>query len=59
MKNTYQKGNADLGLVLIVIAVLFLIWLLGGGQNRKEATEGPFITPLTDQTNPGKIYGNQ
>ena len=57
MKHNYQKGNADLGLVIIVLAVLFFIWLLAGGENHKETKEGPFIIPLSDPENPGKTYG--
>jgi hypothetical protein len=40
---------------LFVLAI-FIIWVLTGGI-KKKTEEKPFITPLSDQVNPGMKYG--
>jgi hypothetical protein len=54
-KNT-QKGDSELGFILVVLLIIFLIWLAMGGQNRPESRGGKYIVPLTDQNNPGATY---
>ena len=41
MKNKIlkNKGASDLGLLLIVIVVLFLLWIFTGGPNRPETSQ--------------------
>jgi hypothetical protein len=41
MKNKIlkNKGSSDLGLLLIVILVLFLLWIFTGGPNRPETKQ--------------------
>ncbi len=44
-------------LVLIVVLIfLFLIWFLGGGPERYESRQGPFLNPPAPLDN-GAIYG--
>lgn len=46
-----NKGASDLGLLIIVIAVLFLLWLFTGGQDRPETQEGLFMkSPIENYT---------
>lgn len=41
MKNKIlkNKGASDLGLLVIVIVVLFLLWIFTGGPNRPETNQ--------------------
>lgn len=50
-----QKGDSELGFIIIVLALIFLIWLALGGKNRPE-TQGKYIVPLNDPNNPGTRY---
>lgn len=50
-------GEIPFGLeVLLFVLAIFVIWVLVGGA-KKEVEEKPFITPLSDQVNPGTKYG--
>lgn len=56
-KSHHSKGEMSFGLeIFLFIVVIFIIWVLVGGA-KKPTEEKPFITPLTDQVNPGKTYG--
>ena len=53
----YNGGEISFGLeVLLFVVVIFIIWILMGGA-KKPVEEKPFITPLSDQINPGTKYG--
>ena len=52
----YNKGTSDLGLIIIVLVVLFLLWLVTGGKNHPEATSGPTLT--SPYVNPVPIQPN-
>lgn len=43
-------------MILIFIVVLFVIWVLTGGQN-SNTKDKPFITPGNDQSAPLAPYG--
>lgn len=50
-------GEIPFGLeVLLFVLAIFIIWILAGGA-KKQVEEKPFITPLSDQVNPGMKYG--
>lgn len=50
-------GEISFGLeVLLFVIAIFIIWILVGGA-RKPVEQKPFITPLTDPSNPGIKYG--
>lgn len=52
-----HSGGISFGLeILLFVIVIFVLWVLTGGP-KKQVEEKPFITPLTDQVNPGKTYG--
>lgn len=54
--HTKHKGGIPFGLeVLLFVLAIFVIWVLTGGKKQPE--DKPFITPLTDQINPGTKYG--
>ena len=56
-KSHHSKGEMSFGLeVLLFIVVIFIIWIFAGGA-KKPVEQKPFITPLTDQVNPGTKYG--
>lgn len=55
MKNL-KSGNGELGFILVVLLIIFLIWLALGGSNREEAQGGKYIVPLNDPYNPGATY---
>jgi hypothetical protein len=50
MKNKIlkNKGASDLGLLVIVIFVLFLMWLFTGGPSRPESEQGLFMKSPID-----------
>ena len=55
--NYYSGGEISFGLeVLLFVVAVFIIWILMGGA-KKQVEEKPFITPLSDQVNPGMKYG--
>lgn len=41
--------------IIFFLIVLFIVWLLTGGQNHEEAQK-PFIKPVTDPIDPGGVY---
>lgn len=50
-------GEIPFGLeVLLFVIAIFVIWIFMGGA-KKPAEQRPFITPLSDQINPGMKYG--
>ncbi|MCC6323328.1 hypothetical protein IT400_00895 [Candidatus Nomurabacteria bacterium] len=51
-----QKGESELGFIVVVLIIIFLIWIALGGRNRPESQDGKFIVPLNDQNNPGATY---
>lgn len=56
-KINYQKGEMDfLVMILLFILVVFVIWVLTGGQ-KNESAKKPFITPGNDQNSPLRVYG--
>ena len=53
----YNGGEISFGLEIILFVLgIFIIWILMGGA-KKPPEEKPFITPLSDQVNPGMKYG--
>ena len=58
-KNKFNGGEISFGMeVLLFLLVVFIIWVLAGGPAKsKQEKPKPFITPLTDEVNPGKTYG--
>jgi hypothetical protein len=53
----HKKGGISFGFeVLLFVLAIFVIWVLMGGA-KKTTEEKPFITPLSDQINPGMKYG--
>lgn len=50
-KNLKNKGSSDLGLLLIVILVLFLLWIFTGGVNRPETQGDLFMKNPIDNLN--------
>ena len=54
-RNT-QNGDSELGFILVVIIIIFLIWLAIGGSTRQESQDGRYIVPLNDTNNPGAFY---
>lgn len=55
--NYYSGGEISFGLeVLLFVIAIFVIWIFMGGA-KKPAEQKPFITPLSDQINPGMKYG--
>jgi len=55
--NSYNRGEISFGLeILIFVVIIFIIWVLMGGARKAPETK-PFITPLSDQVNPGMKYG--
>lgn len=51
-----NSGEISFGLeVLLFVLGVFIIWVLMGGA--KKPADKPFIKPMTDQTNPGAVYG--
>ena len=51
-------GEMHFGLeVLLFVVGIFILWVLAGGAKKPPEEQKPFITPLTDPTNPGEIYG--
>jgi len=56
-KKKHNGGEMQFGLeILLFLVVIFILWVLMGGA-KKKVDEKPFITPLTDQVNPGRTYG--
>ena len=54
----FQKGNGEIGFILVVIILVFLVWLALGGKDRSTPQDqGPYIVPLTEE-NGGQSYGN-
>lgn len=51
-----QKGDSEIGFIIIVLIIVFLIWLALGGKNRPDAQGGKYIIPLNDPDNPGATY---
>ncbi len=51
-----QKGDSELGFIIIVLILIFLIWFALGGKNSSNSQGGKYIVPLTDQYNPGATY---
>jgi len=50
-------GEMDfLVMILLFIVVIFIIWVMTGGQNN-ESSDKPFITPGNDQEAPLRVYG--
>jgi len=55
--SNHSGGEMHFGLeVLLFVVAVFIIWILMGGA-KKPPEEKPFITPLSDQVNPGMKYG--
>lgn len=55
-KSHHKGGEMAFGLeVLLFVLAVFVIWVLTGG-NKKQEEPKPFITPLTDEVNPGRTY---
>lgn len=55
--NNYHGGEMSFGLeVILFVLAIFIIWILAGGA-KKPIEQKPFITPLSDQVNPGMKYG--
>ena len=53
----HNGGEISFGLeVLLFVVVIFIIWIFMGGA-KKKVEEKPFITPLSNQVNPGMKYG--
>ncbi|MEY2671921.1 MAG: hypothetical protein RL687_338 [Candidatus Parcubacteria bacterium] len=50
-KNLKNKGSSDLGLLLIVIFVLFLLWIFTGGANRPETQGDLFMKNPIEKLN--------
>ncbi|MDQ5971357.1 MAG: hypothetical protein QG566_303 [Patescibacteria group bacterium] len=50
-----QKGESELGFIIVVLIIIFLIWVALGGRNRPE-TQGKYLVPLNDSSNPGATY---
>ncbi len=55
MQNT-QKGNGEIGFIVVVLLLIFLIWFALGGRNSPQSQGGKYIVPLTDPYNPGATY---
>jgi hypothetical protein len=56
-KKKHNGGEMHFGLeVLLFVVAIFILWILMGGA-KKKVEDKPFITPLTDQVNPGMKYG--
>jgi hypothetical protein len=55
----HSKGGISFGLeVILFIVVIFIIWVLAGG-NKKETQEGLFINPANiTPTTPTEGYNN-
>ena len=54
----HSGGEMHFGLeVLLFVVAIFIIWILAGGAKKPVTEEKPFITPLSDQVNPGTTYG--
>jgi hypothetical protein len=51
-----QKGEGEIGFIIVVLALIFLIWLALGGKTRDNAQGGRYIVPLNDPYNPGATY---
>ncbi len=50
-------GEMDfLIMILLFLVVIFIIWVLTGGQNN-ASKDKPFITPGNDQSAPLQVYG--
>jgi len=56
-KHHHSGGGMSFGLeVILFVVAIFIIWILAGGA-KKPIEQKPFITPLSDQVNPGMKYG--
>ena len=61
MINKYKRNGGEMDfmiMILIFLVVLFVIWVLLGGQNSKSADK-PFITPGNDNNAPLQPYGSK
>ena len=62
MKKNKQKGVGEIGFIVIVLILLFLIWLALGGKNKVQVNTKtdakPFITSPIGNYNPspGPVY---
>ena len=56
-KHHHSGGEMSFGVeVILFVVAVFVIWILAGGA-KKPIEQKPFITPLSDQVNPGMKYG--
>jgi hypothetical protein len=56
-KNNTQGGEMGfLMMILLFLVVIFVLWVLTGGQNNKSAND-PFINPYNDNSAPLQTYG--
>jgi hypothetical protein len=54
----HSGGEMHFGVeVLLFVLAVFILWVLAGGAKKPADQQKPFITPLTDQVNPGTTYG--
>lgn len=51
-----QKGDSELGFIIIVLILIFLIWFALGGKGSQNSQGGKYIVPLTDQNYGGQTY---
>lgn len=56
-KLQYNRGEMSFGMeILLFLLVLFVIWVLTGGQKHEDVKK-PFVDPLVDSPTPGRAYG--